>query len=262
MFAMVARIPLKAAFWLAAVALAGCHTLNPFAADLGRVSVNDKDVRPPYLSLFGYLGYLAPAAAEAPSSVYFWLPQSTPELGVRFVSGRPGQIRPDSSRDVVEAAYAAHRSDSAWFDPAIEVQRCLTALDLLDVPKSCAQWVTLGDNDDSPEMPKDPEGKRTNSLVRIGTHPEDPLKSLTRGLYRVNIRAAKNGTPQGTFLLQLGAPVLFDQVAMARTPQGLSEALAAQAQHLSDAPAIGHTGTLAPVGGTAAPLEPAASGNG
>ena len=260
---MLAPTSSKAAFVFGMLALVGCHAMNPFAADLGRTNVNGKEARPPYLSLFGYFGYLEPGAAQAPAAegqncVYFWLPQSTPELGVRLASGRPGQIRPDSSRDVVESAYAAHKSDGASFDPAIEVQRCLTALELADVPKPCAQWVALGDNDDSPEMPADPDGKRINSLVRIGTHPEDPLKSLTRGLYRVNIRAAKNTTAQGTFLLQLGAPVLFDQVAMARTPQGLSEALAAQAEHLSDAPAIGPTGPTGP----AAAFEPAVPGNG
>jgi len=245
---MFANTHFKAVVMLVSVALCACHTMNPFAADLGRMNVNGKEARPPYLSLFGYFGYLEPAAstapqaAEAPECVYFWLPTSTPELGVRFASGRAGKARPDSSRDVVESAYAAHKNDPASFDPAIEVQRCVTALQLADVATPCAQWVALGDNDDSPEMPANQAGKRTNSLVRVGTHPEDPLKSLTRGLYRVNIRAAKGTTAQGTFLLQLGAPVLLEQVAMARTPQALGEALASQAEHLSHGPTIAPTG--------------------
>lgn len=251
---------IKPAAAIATMLLAACHAMNPFAADLGRTQVGDQVARPPYMSVFSYYGYLGEAGrersdAQPSSSLYFWLPTSSPELGVRFLSKVQASARPDAGRDVVEGAYQAHRGDPAFFDPAIEVQRCLTVLDVSDVAKPCAQWMALGNNDDSVEMPPNPEGKLTNSLVRIGTHPDDPLKSLTRGLYRVNVRAAKKTLCGGTFLLQLGAPVLLDQVVMARDTAALGQVLEAQAQHLHASPSIGQMGTQAPADGTALPLE-------
>ncbi len=249
---------------LTSMHLTCCHGINPFAADLGRQDVSGKVARAPYMSQFSYFGYFEPNGAIGnadPSgsarAIYFWLPVSSPELGVRFLSGSAGFYKPDARKDVAEAAYAAHNREHTFFDPAIEVQRCLTVLDISEITSPCAQWVGLGQNDDSPEMPANPRGAFTNSLVRVGTHPEDPLKSLTRGLYRVNVQGVKDTDPKGIFLLQLGDPVLLDQVAMARTPDALAKALAAQVKHVPDAPTIGHTGFVAPKEGTVAPLNAA-----
>lgn len=209
----------------------GCHGVNPFAADLGATRIGDRVARAPYMSQHSYFGYIdtpTPVGDKGAQAVYFWLPTTTPELGVRFISGRIGAAHADGHKDVQEPAFVQHRKDTAWFDPAIEVQRCLTMLDPVDVEKPCGQWVALGDNDDSVELPKNALGKHTNSLVRISMHPDDPLKALSPGLYRVTIRAAKETSPKGTFVLQLGAPVLLDTVAMARTPEALAVELVKQ----------------------------------
>lgn len=208
----------------------GCHGMNPLAADLGSTRIGDKVARAPYMSQFSYFGYVEPTAktARQDEAIYFWLPVSTQELGVRFISGPTVNVRPDARHDVQEAAYKEHRKDKARFDPAIEVQRCLTALDEVDVSNACGQWVALGENDDSVEVPTDDQGRHVNSLVRVSTNPDDPLKALGRGLYRVNIQGAKQSAPKGTFVLQLGAPVLLDAVAMARTPEALAQLLASR----------------------------------
>ena len=230
-------------------AFSACHGMNPFAADLGKDESDGRVNRPPYMSQVGYFGHVGTAqpsrmeAGQAKNDIYLWLPTSTPELGVRFLSQVNGHAKPNAARDTVEEAFSSNSSDKAHFDPAIAVSRCLAALELGDVTKPCPQWVDLGDNDDSPEMPADADGKYTNSLVRIATHLDDPLKALVRGLYRVTFTAAKGSQLQGNYVMQLGAPVMLDHVAMARTPEALAEHMATHAPALPMTPSIGHVGT-------------------
>lgn len=55
--------------------------------------------------------------------------------------------------------------------------------------------------------------------------------------------AAKGTQFQGNYVMQLGAPVMLDHVAMARTPESLAEHVATLAPALPMAPSIGHVGT-------------------
>jgi hypothetical protein len=232
------------------LALAACHTMNPFAADLGRMDVGGKAVRPAYLSSFGYFGHIG--AADMPSAVaggephfhvYFWLPTRVPELGVRFLSHVNGWARPDAQHDVVEAAFSEHKKDDTFFDPAIRLERCLGVVDAADAGRPCSQWAALGENDDSPEMPANPDGHYTNSLLRVGTHVEDPQRALVRGLYRVSFVGAKSTPVAGTYLMQVGMPTMVEHVAMGRTPEDVAKQVLQRAGELPLQPSIGHTGT-------------------
>lgn len=54
-----------------------------------------------------------------------------------------------------------------------------------------ATWTTLKKNDDSSEMPKQPSGRKYNSLLRYKSKIGDPLKALTIGLYRIGFTSYK-----------------------------------------------------------------------
>jgi len=84
-----------------------------------------------------------------------------------------------------------------------------------------ANWTILAKNDDSGEMPKQPSGRGYNSLLRYKSKVGDPVKALTRGLYRIGFTTYKKGEVKGTFLAQIGSPVKLPGVVMAKTVEEL-----------------------------------------
>jgi hypothetical protein len=84
-----------------------------------------------------------------------------------------------------------------------------------------ASWMNLGTNDDSGEMPAQPSGSNYNSLMRITSDINDPLKSLVIGLYRIGFTTYKVGDVQGSFLAQVGAPIKIPGVVIAKDLESL-----------------------------------------
>lgn len=64
----------------------------------------------------------------------------------------------------------------------------------------------LATNDDSSEMPKNPAGRTYNSLLRHTSEASDPLKALTRGVYRISFTSFR-GNVEGSYLANVGTNV-------------------------------------------------------
>lgn len=208
-----------------------CAALPPFNADLGRQTVGSEEHRDPYTSVTRYFGYIAPNAQADETRdgkkmfyLYMWIPAVSPEIGVRMLSPvKEYGVTPNPEKDFVDPAYAEHADETVAFDTWVRFERCLAAVNPEDIAKPCQQWVTFGENDDSAELPANAQGQQVNSLLRVSTNTDDPLKALVRGLYRVGFTAFKAGEVQGTFLAEVGAPIELPGTAIARTPAELNK---------------------------------------
>ena len=227
---------------VALCATAGCVSIPTFGSDLGKQEVAGVEQRPPYTSLASFYGYIIPGAepdemveGKKVYYIYAWVPSVTPELGVRMLSPAKAYASPKDG-DFVEGSYLANKSSDVYFDTWVRFERCLAAVNPEDITKPCAQWVAYGDNDDSAEVPAQPNGTRSNSVLRVQSSMDDPLKALVRGVYRIAFTSYKAGEVQGSYLAQLGAPVDLHGLAMARTPMELAHALGDKGAVAKDQP--------------------------
>lgn len=213
--------------------LASCTHLAPFGADLGKQMTKKGEVRAPYQTRIRYYGWVQPGSdpdeireGKKMHYLYVWVPANTPEIGVRMVSPARLAGRPDKRVDFVDPMCSSHKSTSIYFDTWVRFERCLAAVSPEDVAKPCAQWVSFGDNDDSDELPANPSGQRYNSVLRIASNADDPLKVLVRGMYRIAFTSYKLGDVQGTFAVELGSVNELVGAAIARTPAQLATLVA------------------------------------
>jgi len=213
---------------------AGCGGLPTFGADLGKQEQMGQEIRAPYTAVISYFGYVQPGAepdevrdGKKMFYLYLWVPVVAPEIGVRMMSPVKGMAEPKAT-DFVDPSYMANKDKTEYFDTWVRFERCLAAINPEDITKPCAQWVTFGENDDSSELPANPGGQKYNSVLRMSTSADDPLKALVRGMYRVAFTTYKVGEVQGTFLAQVGAPVDLPGTAIARNPADLAKAVAAK----------------------------------
>ncbi|RYF10218.1 MAG: hypothetical protein EOO40_05570 [Deltaproteobacteria bacterium] len=225
---MVARLALLSCLIVAPLA---CRSLPPFGAEMGKQEVGGAMQRPTYTTLRSFFGYVVPGAEpdevrddKKLHYVYVWVPGVTPELGVRMLSPAKSYALPKEG-DLVDAAFLANRGSDVYFDPWIRFERCVTAANPEDIVKPCANWVIFGDNDDADELPAQPNGNRGNALVRVRSSTDDPTHALVRGVYRVAFTTNKPGEVQGSYLLQVGAPLELHGLIIAGTPAELAQAI-------------------------------------
>lgn len=213
--------------------MTACVHLPPFGAELGKQTTRAGEVRAPYQTRVRYYGWVQPGTepdeireGKKMHYLYVWIPANTPEIGVRMVSPARLAGSPDKHVDFVEPMCSAHKSTSIYFDTWVRFERCLAAVSPEDVAKPCAQWVSFGDNDDSDELPPNPSGQRYNSVLRVASNAEDPLKVLVRGMYRIAFTSYKVGDVQGSFVAEVGSVTELVGAAMARTQSELAPLVA------------------------------------
>lgn len=221
------------------IALTYCFTASPlkaqkldkFTSDLGEKTVMGKKVRIPYTSMINYYGYVKPGSAPDETVggkkfyyLYVWIPIVAPEIGVRMVSPVT-TMKPDKD-DFTSAAWADGQADkTSYFDTWIKFERA----EIVVLPEqilsktSTSKWITFAENDDSGDLPANPGGQKYNSLLRITSDPNNPMKSLIRGLYRIGFTTYKVGEVQGSFVAQVGAPVKLPGVFISNDLKALSE---------------------------------------
>ena len=204
--------------------------LDKFTADLGKKVVMGKDVRVPYTEVISYYSYVKPGCK--PDEVregknffylYIWIPVAAPEIGVRMASPVPEKMSPEKT-DFVTADFTDNKADKTnYFDTWISFERANGIVSVDDIlPKAgSVSWMNLGQNDDSGEMPAQPSGRKYNSLMRITSDINDPLKSLVIGLYRIGFTTYKVGDVQGSFLAQVAAPISIPGVVIAKDLESL-----------------------------------------
>ncbi|UNY99844.1 Lipl32 family lipoprotein [Zhouia spongiae] len=190
--------------------------------------IGPKTVRVPYTDVVSYLGYAAQGNEDEIKDgkkfhyIYVWIPAAAPELGVRMVSP-VGNMKIKNAIESQE--YLDNKDSKDYFDTYITLERSdiLKKEDISTEAVANANWVTLERNDDNSEMPKDPAGRKYNSLLRYKSEISDPLKALTVGLYRVGFTTYKKGQVSGTFLAEVAAPIKLPGVEMAKTIDALLE---------------------------------------
>ncbi len=205
-----------------------------FGTDAEKTSAGGKKICIPYADVTGYYGYVS--SGSLPDEVangknirylYLWLPFTVPELGVRMASPAVGI---PAEKDFVENTWETDAQNSRlYFDPWIRLERAVDIIDLEDIPSriNSTKWLTYGTNDDNPEMPANPAGKKYNSLLRISNDPRNPAKALIRGLYRIGFTCYKTGDVQGSFIVQVGAPVKLAGAVMVKEKTSLLPAIQA-----------------------------------
>ncbi len=204
---------------MVAFALSYCcvaQKIGKFGSDLGMKTVLGKELRPPYSEVKSYYGYIVPGAQADEEKggkkyyyVYVWIPVAAPEIGIRMISPVPDKMKPETG-DFVNEQYTKNEADNqGYFDTWVTLERAVNILSLADVKTKIksANWVQLGYNDDSNELPEQPSGLKYNSVLRVTSSLSDPLKAITVGLYRIGFTTFKTGTVQGGFVAQIGAPI-------------------------------------------------------
>ena len=208
------------------------QNLPKFKADLGKKTINlifkKFEMRIPYTDNTSYFGYVEPGtepdAVIGGKNMYFlyvWVPAIVPEIGVRMASPATMFASP-TENDLVAENYNAEDLTN-YFDTWINFERALKVIDLKTMKNNhkTTQWLSLGKNDDSSEMPKNKGGRKYNSLVRITSSKDNPKKSLVRGLYRVAFTTYKKGNVKGSYLAQLGSPVKIPGVIVSRSVEDI-----------------------------------------
>ena len=185
-----------------------------------------KTIRVPYTDVISYLGYAEPGSEDAIvenkkyTYLYVWIPVVAPELGLRMVSPANG----DKINDALMAPnFVSNKNTKEFFDTYITLEKSnITSLEGLneEVIKN-AKWSILDRNDDSSELMEQPDGRKYNSLLRYKSEANDPLKSLSVGLYRVGFTTFKRGEVKGTFLAQIGSPIKLPGVIITREIEAL-----------------------------------------
>lgn len=215
---------LKSGLALVAVLMAfgvSAQKLDKFGSTVEK-KVGPKTIQVPYTDVISYLGYAAPGNEDEVKDgkkfyyIYVWVPAVAPELGVRMLS----PVTNYKNKKAIESGeYKDHKGSSDFFDTYITLERSsiVSKADINAENVKSAKWVVLERNDDSGEMPKDPEGRSYNSLLRYKSEASNPDKALTVGLYRVGFTTYKVGEVKGTFLAEVAAPVKLPGVAMAKT---------------------------------------------
>jgi len=214
---------------------AKAQKLDKFGADMGKKSAMGKEIRVPYTDVISYYGYIKPGTPPDEERggkkyyyLYVWIPAVAPEIGIRMVSPVPDKMAPEAT-DFVSANYKENEADKKnFFDTWVSLDKAqgvVSAADIVAKGKG-AKWNTIDTNDDSGEMPAQPSGSKYNSLMRITSDVNDPLKALTVGLYRIGFTTYKTGEVQGSFAAQVGAPVKLPGVQIAKDLESLSKAVA------------------------------------
>lgn len=215
------------------LSLTGCASLSgAFGPPSGRPTAEKfPDSRGvPYPTTAQYFGHFPPGASpergedgEPARRLYLWVPNATPELGVRLVSPVAGWAS-RTADDPADPGFEALATSPTGFDPHLRLERCLNAMNPEDLQVPCEDWALLGENDDSAELPPRGErGPRDNALLRAISEPDERLGALIRGLYRVTLGAGKSGTPAGTWWLQVGAARELPPLRIAPTREALAE---------------------------------------
>ena len=198
--------------------IAGKSGLPAFGSSTEK-TVGPKTIKVPYTDVISYFGYAEKDSEDEIidgkkfTFIYVWVPAVAPELGVRMISPTTGI----KIKGATEAAnYVANKESAEFFDTYITLEKSdIVSADKVSADAlGSAKWTKLASNDDSSEMPKNPAGSSYNSLLRYKSEASNPLKALTKGLYRIGFTTYKTGEVKGTFLAEVAAPIKLPGVVV------------------------------------------------
>lgn len=171
--------------------------LGGFTSMLKDQEVNGSKVKAPYPKLSTYLGVANSKNSDC--YLYVWIPVPTNEIGIRVVSP-VGELSPNVN-DVSEKITEENKNTS--FDPGVRLEIPATPIynsrEIISEGSS-VDWKPTVFNDDSDEIFAQPDGKKSNALIRAAL-----TSPILQGLYRIRISAEKSTKLKGSFCLQAGA---------------------------------------------------------
>lgn len=168
-------------------------------------------MRLPYASMANYYGYVSPGV-EADGTykekdayyLYFWVPAVIDEVGVSMYS--PADMDPAEGDFVATNYQELIEGDSeAFFDTYLVLEK-MDIFDPAKIKDGGNAISELATNDDSGEMAANPSGSKYNSLLRHKSEISDPLKALTRGVYRIGFTSFR-GSVEGSFIANVGTNI-------------------------------------------------------
>ena len=181
-----------------------CASLPPLAP----LATPERPATAAYASQANYFGYVVPGSE--PDEVeghrqlhylYLRVPATVPELALRLVSPVRGWLQPRPDTDQVAPGFADHAASLVGFDADLALQRCAQPA---PSEPDCLSWHTVAHNDDSDELPTNDRGAHLHAQLRA----QPPAGPWPAGIYRLVLSAGKGGDVQGTYLVQVGAPVV------------------------------------------------------
>lgn len=135
-----------------------------------------------------------------PFIIYFEIPDSCEELGLRVFSPVPELTSPNKGDQSTENYFERKDKWGKTFDPAIKLFRATNYKPENHAVNKEYNWQIIGNNDDSKEMPSQPNLKNGNALVRL----TPKSRQVPPGLYKVEIDDNKNANWFGSFMLNVG----------------------------------------------------------
>ena len=203
----------KAALVLAAsTSLTACMGLGPALVSSNSTSIAGVfEVSAPYTSYTSYFGYIERGAkpqgthkGKGAYYLYVWVPAVIDEIGVSMVS--PATNTPsESDYQSVKFTELGEANPDKFFDTYIALDR-LAIIDNLKIKDGGKSLITLTQNDDSHELEANPRGVHYNSLLRHVSVVSNPMKALTRGVYRIAY-ASFRGSVEGSFEATVGTNI-------------------------------------------------------
>ncbi|WP_034057244.1 LipL32 family surface lipoprotein [Lacinutrix jangbogonensis] len=209
--------------FLFAVGTSSAQKLKAFGSSIEK-KMGPVTKRVPYLDVISYLGHASPGTENEIKDgkkfyyIYLWVPAVAPELGLRMISP-VGKAKTKNA--IMGAGYEENKGSKDYFDTYITLERSSVFTKDVITDSENTTWTTLARNDDSGDMPKQPSGSKYNSLLRYESQVGDPLKALTKGLYRIGFTSYKRGEVNGTFLAQIGSPIKLPGIVMSNSVAGL-----------------------------------------
>jgi len=171
----------------------------------------------PYVKYEKYFGYVDTSVKpdgkykdKDAYYLYLWVPAAIDELGVSMVS--PTKDKP-GKKDFVHSLFkkGMKKNKKAYFDTYLVLDK-LDITDPKKIIKGGKVVKTLKTNDDSSELPKNPGGKKYNSILRHESQISSPTKALVRGVYRVSFTSFR-GKVNGSYMATIGSNIPGIKVA-------------------------------------------------
>lgn len=170
--------------------------------------VGPLSVQIPYANMVDYYGYVSSDVKpdgeykeKDAFFLYFWVPAIIDEVGVAMYS--PADKAP-AEGDFKSGTYdnLIATDAEAFFDTYLVLEK-MDIFDPAKIKDGGSPISELATNDDSSEMHKNPSGSSYNSLLRHESEVSDPLKALTRGVYRISFTSFR-GDVEGSFIANVG----------------------------------------------------------
>ncbi len=175
--------------------------------------------RTPYTSYVDYYGYVdskvQPQGKYKGKDAYYlylWVPAVIDEVGVSMKSPAPADEPPEEGafkHPYFDTGVAADAE--AYFDTYLALEK----MDILEPEKIKDGGSVLGlltTNDDNSDMGPNPGGSNYNSLLRHESEVSNPLKALTRGVYRI-VFTSFRGNVKGSYVAQVGTNIPGSSIA-------------------------------------------------